>query len=41
MADIITLVAEQRQRSGKGTAREARRNGRIPAIIYGNKEEPV
>jgi large subunit ribosomal protein L25 len=41
MADIITLVAEQRQRSGKGTAREARRNGRIPAIIYGNKEKPV
>ena len=41
MADIITLVAESRQRSGKGTAREARRNGRIPAIIYGNKEEPV
>ena len=41
MADIITLVAEQRQQSGKGTAREARRNGRIPAIIYGNKEEPV
>ena len=41
MADIVTLVAEQRQRSGKGTAREARRNGRIPAIIYGNKEEPL
>jgi len=41
MADIITLVAEQRQRSGKGNAREARRNGRIPAIIYGNKEKPV
>ena len=42
MADnIITLVAEPRQRSGKGTAREARRNGRIPAIIYGNKEEPL
>ena len=41
MADIITLEAESRQRSGKGTAREARRNGRIPAIIYGNKEEPL
>ena len=41
MADIITLVAETRLRSGKGTAREARRNGRIPAVIYGNKEEPV
>jgi large subunit ribosomal protein L25 len=41
MADITTLVAEPRQRSGKGTAREARRNGRIPAIIYGNKEQPL
>jgi len=41
MSDIITFVAEPRLRSGKGTAREARRNGRIPAIIYGNKEEPV
>jgi large subunit ribosomal protein L25 len=41
MADIMTLVAEARPRSGKGTAREARRNGRIPAIIYGNKEEPL
>ncbi|MDA1324077.1 MAG: 50S ribosomal protein L25/general stress protein Ctc [Proteobacteria bacterium] len=41
MSDIITLVAEPRLRSGKGTAREARRNGRIPAIIYGNKQEPV
>lgn len=41
MADIMTLSAEARPRSGKGTAREARRNGRIPAIIYGNKEEPL
>ncbi|MDC0033214.1 50S ribosomal protein L25/general stress protein Ctc [Alphaproteobacteria bacterium] len=41
MADIITLVAEPRMQSGKGTAREARRNGRIPAVIYGNKEDPV
>lgn len=41
MAEIITLAAEPRQRSGKGTAREARRNGRLPAIIYGSKEEPL
>jgi large subunit ribosomal protein L25 len=41
MADIMTLAAELRERSGKGTARQARRDGRIPAIIYGNKEEPV
>ena len=41
MADINTLAAEPREQGGKGTARAARRAGRIPAVIYGNKEEPV
>lgn len=41
MADINTLTAEARNQSGKGTARAVRRAGRIPAIIYGNNEEPV
>lgn len=41
MADIHTLAAEPREQGGKGTARAARRAGRIPAVIYGNKEEPV
>jgi large subunit ribosomal protein L25 len=41
MAEIHTLAAEPRQQGGKGTARAARRAGRIPAVIYGNKEEPV
>ena len=41
MADIHTLAAEPRRMGGKGTARAARRAGRIPAVIYGNKEEPV
>jgi large subunit ribosomal protein L25 len=26
---------------GKGSARQARRDGQVPAVIYGNKEEPV
>lgn len=41
MADVQTLAAEPRDRGGKGTARAARRNGQIPAVIYGNKEEPL
>lgn len=41
MTEIITLAAEARDRAGKGTARSTRREGRIPAVIYGNKEKPV
>lgn len=41
MADNLTLAAEARPRAGKGTARSSRRDGRIPAVIYGNKEDPV
>ena len=41
MADVSTFNAEQRDRAGKGVARAHRREGRIPAVIYGNKTEPV
>jgi large subunit ribosomal protein L25 len=41
MADIISLSAEPRERAGKGAARATRRAGRIPAVIYGNKETPI
>lgn len=41
MTQIIALAAELRDRAGKGTARTTRREGRIPAVIYGNKEKPV
>lgn len=40
MADIISLAAETRERAGKGAARATRRAGRVPAVIYGNKETP-
>jgi large subunit ribosomal protein L25 len=33
----VTLQAEIREVSGKGGARELRRNGRVPAVIYGNE----
>ncbi|MBO7556716.1 MAG: 50S ribosomal protein L25, partial [Alphaproteobacteria bacterium] len=32
---------EKREKAGKGAARACRREGRVPAIIYGNKKEPV
>jgi large subunit ribosomal protein L25 len=41
MPDVVSLAAELRGRAGKGGARENRRAGRIPAVIYGNKQQPV
>lgn len=41
MADTITLKTEPRHRAGKGGARATRREGRIPAIIYGNNQAPT
>jgi large subunit ribosomal protein L25 len=41
MAAVETISAEARDRAGKGPAREARRNGRVPAVIYGDKKEPT
>ncbi|MBO38615.1 MAG: 50S ribosomal protein L25/general stress protein Ctc [Rhodospirillaceae bacterium] len=41
MADIQTIAAASRERGGKGTARAVRRAGKIPAVIYGNNEEPL
>lgn len=41
MADIGVLAAQARSGAGKGIARAARRAGQVPAVIYGNNEEPV
>lgn len=41
MAEAIELKAWPRQRSGKGGAREVRREGRIPGILYGDRQEPA
>lgn len=35
------LKAETRERVGKGSSRELRRNGLIPAVIYGDKQAPL
>ena len=41
MADITVLTATAREQVGKGSAREARRQGNIPAVIYGDKKSPI
>jgi large subunit ribosomal protein L25 len=40
MSDTLTLSAETRDRAGKGASRALRREGRVPAVIYGMKQEP-
>jgi large subunit ribosomal protein L25 len=35
------LKAEARERVGKGSARDVRRNGKVPAVIYGGKQPPI
>jgi len=39
--DTYELKAEARERVGKGSAREVRRNGKVPAVIYGDKQPPL
>jgi len=41
MSEQLTLPAEARQRAGKGASRALRRDGRVPAVIYGEKQEPL
>lgn len=41
MSDQLNLSAQPRERAGKGASRALRREGRVPAVIYGGKEDPV
>lgn len=41
MSDLLTLSAEPRDRAGKGASRALRREGRVPAVIYGDNKEPI
>ncbi len=41
MSEALTLAAEARERAGKGASRALRREGRVPAVVYGGKEEPL
>ena len=37
----VRISAEPRDKFGKGAARQLRRDGLIPAVLYGHKEEAV
>ena len=41
MSETLQLPAETRDRAGKGASRALRREGRVPAVVYGGKEEPL
>jgi large subunit ribosomal protein L25 len=41
MSEVTTISANARDRAGKGGARATRRDGQVPAVIYGNKQPPV
>ena len=40
MADMPIIEASARANSGKGAARQARRDGMVPGVIYGGGDEP-
>ncbi|MEM9755421.1 MAG: 50S ribosomal protein L25/general stress protein Ctc [Pseudomonadota bacterium] len=39
--EIPDLIAEARAGTGKGAARHARRNGKVPGIVYGGGADPL
>ena len=41
MSDQLTLSAEARETAGKGASRALRREGRVPAVVYGAGEAPM
>ncbi len=41
MSKIVPLVASLRDRAGKGAARAIRREGHVPAVVYGGKQDPA
>jgi large subunit ribosomal protein L25 len=41
MEKTLRLVAKIREHTGSKTAAKERKQGRIPAIVYGHKQEPV
>jgi large subunit ribosomal protein L25 len=41
MADITVLAGTVRETVGKGSARATRREGRVPAVIYGDGKVPL
>ena len=40
MSEVFEIAAEKRERAGKGIARALRREGQVPAVIYGDSKDP-
>ena len=41
MRESYELAATRRERAGKGAARALRREAKLPAVIYGDKKDPI
>ena len=41
MSEIGSIIAEMREDVGKGASRRLRREGKIPAIVYGGEKDPA
>ena len=41
MSDTNSIIAELREDVGKGASRRLRREGKVPAVIYGGHRDPV
>lgn len=41
MSEAMTIAAQVREKAGKGASRAIRREGRVPAVIYGDKKDPI
>ncbi|MBV7256004.1 50S ribosomal protein L25/general stress protein Ctc [Pacificimonas sp. WHA3] len=41
MSEAMTIAAQMREKAGKGASRAMRRDGRVPAVIYGDKKDAI
>ncbi|MCI1437738.1 MAG: 50S ribosomal protein L25, partial [Acetobacter indonesiensis] len=41
MSKITSIEASARAKAGKGAARATRREGLVPAVVYGGNQEPT
>jgi len=41
MSDTLNMPAETRERAGKGASRALRRDGRVPAVVYGQNKDAL
>ena len=41
MSDAVLIKAEKREKLGTRTTRKERANGKMPAVVYGHKQDPV